>query len=347
MRYLNYALIFCLLAFPSCGQSQNATSCEAILKQKMNLENPESIFSNIRQLTACGLDSMDVATISTPTVVGGFIVNWQGKGKEGPTYRDYFNQVSTTLHIPEYVAMKQDMAKAARIMEKKASAATWDADTKPLLELAFTQEELNEARELMLNNKYEQLTYREVFFEYTSIKKSTLENKQHNELQATEASLLVIKATYAPYCDTSLLAPTPYNLLAFQSYSAGLQCAKKMNRTALVYFTGVNCVNARKMEAAVLQNEGVKKVIESRMVLISLACDDRRPAKPSERKYSKVLKGNIETVGDINAELQLGKFNANSQPLFVLLNGEGKVVATQAYTAEPAAFEAFLAKAAK
>ena len=132
---------------------------------------------------------------------------------------------------------------------------------------------------------------------------------------------------------------------AFDDYDEGMKYAEKNNLPVLVDFTGYGCVNCRKMESAVFDTERIQKVLGENYVLITLVVDDR---KQLETPYVVNENGKdvlIETVGDKWSYLQRHKFQANSQPYYIVLDNEGLPLTTsRAY--DPAesvdAFETWL-----
>lgn len=113
---------------------------------------------------------------------------------------------------------------------------------------------------------------------------------------------------------------------AFHDYDEGMKFAEEQGRPVLIDFSGYGCVNCRKMEGAVFDTQEVSSVIKENFVLITLMVDDKQPLpKPVtvEENGKKVV---LETVGDRWSYLQRSKFGANSQPYYVMLDNEGKVL---------------------
>ncbi|OAV75784.1 Thiol:disulfide interchange protein DsbD precursor [Bacteroidales bacterium Barb7] len=113
----------------------------------------------------------------------------------------------------------------------------------------------------------------------------------------------------------------------FDEYEAGMAYAKRVNKPAVIDFTGFGCVNCRKMEAAVWTDPKVKQLLENDYVLISLFVDDKtKLPEPIEiTEYGKTRK--LKTIGDKWSYLQRSKFGANAQPFYVILDNEGKPLA--------------------
>lgn len=128
------------------------------------------------------------------------------------------------------------------------------------------------------------------------------------------------------------LFKTPHGLDAFYDYQEGLDYAKKVNKPALIDFTGWSCVNCRKMEATVWAEEEVLRRLRDDYVIISLYVDDRTSLAEDEQYTSTFSGKNINTIGKKWSDLQSSVFKTNSQPYYVIMDGEGKrLVPSQAY----------------
>lgn len=131
--------------------------------------------------------------------------------------------------------------------------------------------------------------------------------------------------------------------MEFDDYDQGMEYALRNNKPVLLDFSGHACVNCRKMEGAVFDNDAVRNIIEQDYVLIKLMVDEK---KPLAQPYTVEENGNtvkINTVGDKWSYLQRHKFNINSQPYYVLLNNAGQPLsAPRAYDENVAAFVQWL-----
>ena len=133
----------------------------------------------------------------------------------------------------------------------------------------------------------------------------------------------------------------PLNLNCFHDFNEGLAYAKKVNKPVLIDFTGWNCANCRKMEENVWNKPGVMETIRDKFVLISLFTDDRTELKnPYTSKFDGKLK---DTEGEMWTDLEATFFNKNSQPFYVLVSPDLKVLnAPAAFTPEVEKYHAFL-----
>ena len=101
-------------------------------------------------------------------------------------------------------------------------------------------------------------------------------------------------------------------------------------------FTGINCVNCRKMESQVWSKPEVAKILKEDFIVVSLYCDINRIVLPKEEQYfSKDLNAQVTTLGNKNADLQASKFDSNSQPFYFYVDENGNKLADDGYSYDP------------
>jgi thiol:disulfide interchange protein len=113
------------------------------------------------------------------------------------------------------------------------------------------------------------------------------------------------------------------------SYIKALQLSKEQGKPILIDFTGWACVNCRKMEEQVWPNPAISEIINDKYILVSLYVDDRKKLPEDQRfiyKYADGREKEINTVGDKWATFQSENFNQVTQPLYVALDGNGKLL---------------------
>ncbi|MEM8527014.1 MAG: thioredoxin family protein [Bacteroidota bacterium] len=133
----------------------------------------------------------------------------------------------------------------------------------------------------------------------------------------------------------------PLNVDCYKDFEEGLAEAKKQNKPVLLDFTGHGCVNCRKMEDNVWGEDGVLELIRDDYVLVSLYVDDR---KKLDQPYASPFDNSTRrTVGNKWADFQAVQFDRQSQPYYVLLSPDGKVLNKPvAYTPDKDEYQAFL-----
>lgn len=112
-------------------------------------------------------------------------------------------------------------------------------------------------------------------------------------------------------------------------YAKALQLAKDQNKPLLIDFTGWACVNCRKMEENVWTQPEVYNYIKENFILVSLYVDDRQKL-PAEQRFTYTQKdGNtkdIISIGDKWATFQTENFGQSTQPLYVILDTNEKLM---------------------
>tara|TARA_B110000467_G_scaffold43670_1_gene40057 strand:- start:4174 stop:6213 length:2040 start_codon:yes stop_codon:yes gene_type:complete len=135
----------------------------------------------------------------------------------------------------------------------------------------------------------------------------------------------------------------PHGLNGFYDYNEALAYAKEVNKPLFVDFTGHGCVNCRKMEEYVWADDTVLNRLEDDYVVVALYVDDKT-LLPENEWFTSTYDGKVKkTLGKQNFDLQIGTFNSNAQPFYVLLDNEEKqLMDPKAYDLDINAFINFL-----
>jgi thiol:disulfide interchange protein DsbD len=127
-----------------------------------------------------------------------------------------------------------------------------------------------------------------------------------------------------------------HGVLWGMSYKAAIEQARAKRRPILIDFTGVNCANCRKMEQFVLPRPEVVKLL-GEFVTIQLFTDFV-PLKP-------LTQAQREALAEKNAEFLVKLTNDPSNPSYVAIEPDGKVLAKLGGYNPPSVFVDFLNKA--
>jgi len=128
-----------------------------------------------------------------------------------------------------------------------------------------------------------------------------------------------------------------YCMVTYFDYDVSLAAAKKMKKPLMLDFTGINCVNCRKMEGQVWSDPEVMKKLKEDFVIASLYVDVQHiDLQEKEQYYSEALQKKVETVGDRNTDIQVTRFHANSQPYYFFLDANEKKLTDEGYGYDPA-----------
>tara|TARA_A100001011_G_scaffold81990_2_gene85333 strand:- start:3874 stop:5190 length:1317 start_codon:yes stop_codon:yes gene_type:complete len=121
----------------------------------------------------------------------------------------------------------------------------------------------------------------------------------------------------------------PLNLNCYKDFYEGKKFSEQVNKPILLDFTGWACVNCRRMEENVWSNKEVYEILKDEIILISLYVDDR--SELPENKKFKLRRSNgtvksIETVGQKWSTFQYLNFKTASQPFYVLMTANGRIL---------------------
>jgi thiol:disulfide interchange protein len=129
---------------------------------------------------------------------------------------------------------------------------------------------------------------------------------------------------------------TKYGIVTYFDYDEALAVARKLKKPLMLDFTGINCVNCRKMEGQVWSDTEVMKRLKEDFVIVSLYVDVQNiDLQENEQYFSKALNKQVETLGDKNADLQVTSYGANSQPYYFFLDANEKRLVQDGYGYDP------------
>jgi len=152
---------------------------------------------------------------------------------------------------------------------------------------------------------------------------------------------MAAKNTYLLKFLSGFPPPTHYSLFTDKKEAHGLQAnvvndyekavllSKQENKPILIDFTGWACVNCRKMEENVWTDPAVMSFIQNNFILVSLYVDDKA-LLPIDKRFTYTTKAGdkkeITSVGDLWATFQAENFNQSSQPLYVIMSPDQKLL---------------------
>ncbi len=114
-------------------------------------------------------------------------------------------------------------------------------------------------------------------------------------------------------------------------FFTAVELAKKENKPILIDFTGYGCENCRKMEEFVWSQPDILPILQNDVVLASLYVDDKEELPEDQKTRIDLGEGQVKkvkTIGDRWSLFQQVNFNNNSQPHYVLITPDGKVINT-------------------
>ena len=126
-----------------------------------------------------------------------------------------------------------------------------------------------------------------------------------------------------------------YGLVAYFDYDEAIEAARLLKKPLMLDFTGINCINCRKMEAQVWSSPEVMKRLKEDFVVVSLYTDVRIELPETEEFESKELGENVNTVGEKFMHLQASRYGSVSQPFYIFLDGKEEKLAADGYGYDP------------
>jgi len=140
----------------------------------------------------------------------------------------------------------------------------------------------------------------------------------------------------------------PLGLDCYKDFDEGLKAAKDANKPILLDFTGLACVNCRKMEENVWSNSEIYNLLKDEYILISLYVDDNEKELPKVAQFDfKKANGKIKkikTYGDKWSTFQILNFKNTSQPYYILMNADLEILNTPQQYTDIATYKSWLEK---
>ena len=123
-----------------------------------------------------------------------------------------------------------------------------------------------------------------------------------------------------------------FGLETYFDYHEAMEASKKAKKPLMLDFTGITCVNCRKMETKVWSNAEVIKRLKEDFIIVSLYCDATQVEIPKEQQFeSKFLGAKVTSLGQYNSDLQATKYNSNTQPFYFFIDGNETLLAPKGY----------------
>lgn len=155
-----------------------------------------------------------------------------------------------------------------------------------------------------------------------NIERSIIENANSSYSSETNKNSLPANRKYTD----QLHFPTGFD--GFFDLEEAKAYAKQVGKPIFIDFTGKTCANCREMEYYVWEDKQVKKILTQDYVMVALYADANFIKLP-ENEWVTLKDGSVaKTLGKKNHNYQMEHFNANAQPLYVLMSAEGKVLNT-------------------
>ncbi|SHJ95645.1 thiol:disulfide interchange protein DsbD [Epilithonimonas mollis] len=144
------------------------------------------------------------------------------------------------------------------------------------------------------------------------------------KLQLLSGILPPLNVSYFHKEEDGILGLKPYH-----NYFEAIEVAKKENKPVLIDFTGYGCENCRKMEEFVWSQDDILPILQNDVIVASVYVDDKEELPENEQIKIDMGEGQmkkVKTIGDKWSLFQQVNFNNNSQPHYVLVTPDQKVI---------------------
>ncbi|NTS42834.1 thioredoxin family protein [Flavisolibacter sp. BT320] len=123
-----------------------------------------------------------------------------------------------------------------------------------------------------------------------------------------------------------------FGLVAFFDYDEALAASRQVNKPLMLDFTGINCINCRKMEAQVWSHPEVMKRLKEDFIIASLYTDVQNITLPDQEQFESAELGEfVNTVGEKFSHLQVSRYGVLAQPFYIFLDGQEQKLAPNGY----------------
>jgi thioredoxin-related protein len=155
---------------------------------------------------------------------------------------------------------------------------------------------------------------------------------------------IFIAIAFLTSCSTKEEKDISFELVNDFDFTQTLNKARKDDKTVLLYFSSIACVNCRRMEEEILINPEIKKTILKDYIFIPLVVDDRASAEKEYWKLSMFSDDTLKRIGEINSQFQIELTQSGSQPKFAIVSNDKQVLSTIGFTNDRIEFLKFLEK---
>lgn len=131
-------------------------------------------------------------------------------------------------------------------------------------------------------------------------------------------------------------AAVKFGLVTYYDYNEAIKASREQNKPIMLDFTGINCINCRKMEGQVWSDPNVMQRMKNDFIVASLFCDAQNVKIPEDEQYeSEYLKKTVTTLGQRNSDIQAAKYGSNAQPLYYFIDADENLLSDKAYSYDP------------
>jgi len=312
-KFIFITLLF--IGFTSCNSQNDNKDYEKLLQTKTYLvKNGFSKISFSKDYQVLKkydkMDSLDIVFFSTPYLEIMLLDSLQ-KNNEA-TYKILLQEINKIRDKKDYKKSRELLLLSEKMKNKIIVKDQWEEDKLILKKLGMKDDEMTVFKRFIARYKNKKVTYGEAI----KIFKETLEAMN----MANETKDI-------------------YKFREFNNFDKVLETAKNERKSILLYFTGYAAQNCRVMEEKVFKNKHIKNLLNQKFIAYAIYVDSREVLPKSY--ISKYSGKEIKTIGQQGIELEK-KFDSYTQPFFVIIDKNGKVLRKRSYTSNIEVFLDFL-----
>lgn len=312
---LKKSILLALFGFYLFGKAQN-TDCEVLMSNEALLNSPEvnsepkEILQKYFLLLGCiDIDSEDSLILAQPSLIGSLVVEWKANS-EIKTNTDLGNKIEEFVASEGYLKNKALYVKLIKTSMKPVTQDLFKIEDEGLDMLLFYQQYNKiELEKFVIENNLWGKTVEEVL-------------EAHAEVYVKETAF----TTHFVQSHDSLF-----------NYSDLKYFTKHSQKPTLLYFTGFEIMNGRKMEEVVFNNLEIDTIL-TKFNCYAIYTDDRSKMPEGFAEHHR----KFETIGRYWGAIQKDHFESDGQPYFVILNHKMHTIETMSYTLETQVFLQFL-----
>ena len=317
MLFLNFNLI---------GQTTFEKICnDRINYNQLDETEAQRFYTNVYTFTEKELDSLDLEILFSPNILQTFFLGLNPTEIDSLTYGLLYEKLLDYKSTPTYNQVRTIFSINKTIENKPADYANWEEDKKLFEALNIPKNDLEKIRLYIQQSADPSKTYKEVMAAYTTQSKIEQQNENTEfEKQLNNNSNVINMA--------SLLAQS-----------------KTENKPIILYFTGQNTVNSKRLEHMVFNGTPIPSKLISQFIFVPLYVDNRKLMPENEHFKSSVNQQKVKTIGEKNYDYLVANFNIKTQPYLVALNGDNIILGKANYSEVRTTdlFNAFMDKALK
>ncbi len=324
MKKIYHIITLVILIATSSNNFVNAqVNCQQLLKKKISLQDLDSgkielIFKDFTQLKACGLDSNALEIISDPPLFATLIIPFMDYGKKkNVTYQHIFDKIIEFQNSDEFPFLKRSHDATKALKNKNVNLKNWVADSKLLLQIPLDSNEVEDFYNYLKANPSKDYTYFDAWGIFKSL--ATKQQQTSKDLEMEE------KKNDSPRNIEDALFRGKYNTMTLAEIFLE---ADSLNRNVVIYFTGWNHIESRKLEVSLFDDKKLNTKLLHEFLFVIFYIDDKtRMDEIPNLKKDKYSTGNI-TIGQRSQKIQQQYLSSKDIPAFILLDSKGKLIKT-------------------